>query len=162
MGWLFCEDSKQDLVKRFQAPDFYSEGYKALKHRLVGNQHWSLVEAPDGRKFITLEIISSSGGQWGYKGMDESVGPAYYDCPVSFLNEADEPRNEFASQWREKVMAKKARPAYASGQVWNIYGKEYELTESAGKRKGWLGILSTTGEMFRIPFAHLSKAELVA
>ncbi len=42
---------------------------------------------------------------WGYKGMDESVGPCYYDCPLKYLDMVPQAEGPYAAGWREKVRA---------------------------------------------------------
>lgn len=162
MGWLFGWKTKLDLIKHCEGSTFYTPGYKALKHRLLRNNHWTLLERPDGSITISLEMLSHDGGDWGYKGVSEDMGPYQLDCPISFLQQASDPQSEYAKEWREKVMAahqdKRSRPDYSANQVWALNGKEYRLTERAGGRKGWIGILIETGVRFRIPFVHLSKA----
>jgi hypothetical protein len=96
-----------------------------------GRHLWSLLETPDGRRFINLDLIDKSGDQWGYKDMDESCGPCYYDCPLAFLDEATAPDNDFANDWRGKVRAfhQKASRKYAPNDVVLIYGKLYRVIE---------------------------------
>lgn len=45
--------------------------------RAVGNHHWYLVETPDGRQIVGLDLMESGGpgSGWGYKDMDETMGP---------------------------------------------------------------------------------------
>ena len=35
----------------------FATGYTSLEHRVVGNHVWQLIQDPDGRKFITLDLI---------------------------------------------------------------------------------------------------------
>jgi len=46
--------------------------------------------------------LQKSEGEWGYKGMDESVHPLYYSCPLKYLDMAPEVTNQ---EWRDKVRA---------------------------------------------------------
>lgn len=165
MGWSFGWSSKQDLIGHLESGNFYSDGYKALKHSLIGNKHWTLLERPDGTVTIAIELISCHSNEWGYKGLSEDMGPTDVNCPIGFLKLASEPQSDYAKEWRERGykfrQAKKDRPGYKTGQVWKICGKEYRLTRKAGNRKGWLGIQVQTGDEYRIPFCHLSKACIV-
>ena len=38
-----------------------------------------------GEVFVALYLISNSKGEWGYKDLDDSVGPYYFDCPLSYI-----------------------------------------------------------------------------
>ena len=60
---------------------------------------------------------------WGYKGMSEDMGPCYYDCPLSYLDEADEPSSGLAREWREKVRklaAERASKRPKVGELWAL------------------------------------------
>lgn len=39
---------------------------------------------------------------FGYKDMDESMGPVYYNCPARILDLLTEPVNETAREWRQR------------------------------------------------------------
>lgn len=41
---------------------------------------------------------------FGYKEIDETMGPNKYDCPVGIINMLDETDNEYAKKWREKCL----------------------------------------------------------
>ena len=49
--------------------------------------------------------LERSGGQWGYKPLDESMHPYYYSCPLSYLDLAPEQ----SAEWRAGVRAYHAR-----------------------------------------------------
>jgi len=66
-------------------------------------------ETGETDRFIYLALIGNDGGYgWGYKEMTEHMGPNYYNCPLSFLNECPPPPPEddkdgMAADWREGV-----------------------------------------------------------
>lgn len=165
MGWLFGWDSKKELIEHLERESAFCEGYTALKHSTVGNNHWSLVKKSDGKIMIFLELMSGSNNEWGYKSLSEDCGPVAVNCPISFIKAASETDSKYANEWRAKVLkehaAKKNRPNYLRGQIWKVFEKEYELMYEAGKRKGWVGKLVASGEQFRIPSIHLSKGKLI-
>lgn len=43
---------------------------------------------------------------FGYKIMDESMGPYYYDCPINILNLLSDTDDEYAIKWRENCRRK--------------------------------------------------------
>ena len=45
-------------------------------------------------------------GDWGYKPMDEDMGPYYYDCPLRLLDKCSPARTTEARAWRRKVREK--------------------------------------------------------
>lgn len=102
MGWIVSNWTRQELIQELTSRERFS-GAKIIKSRMIGNRHWHVVELADGKRFIGLDIISKHGSEYGYKSMDESMGPHYYDCPLSFLALAGEPTG-IAADWREDVI----------------------------------------------------------
>lgn len=83
-----------------------------LAHRVIGNRLWYLAAHRSdslselaGAKWIGLSLINCRNGEAAVKSMDETCGPCYYDCPLSFLDQADAPYGQFAGPWRAKVRA---------------------------------------------------------
>jgi hypothetical protein len=81
-----------------------------LAHCLRGNVLWTANEVHvDGKladRWIGCYVLVRRGRTWGYKPMDESMGPHYFTCPVSYLDLAQpEPTDSTAVEWRAKVRA---------------------------------------------------------
>ena len=83
-------------------------------------------EYPDGRiiglVILTARYPSDPYYNFGYKEMDETMGPAEDRMPERILNKLDDPPDgEYAAQWRERVRAyhaeRKARPKTKRGDV---------------------------------------------
>ena len=136
MGWLYgCYDRKSqiaDLVKGWEneTPNGTVKTY-VLKHCYRGNAFsgvlWVVFERTipnqSTERFIACFKLEYRGGLWGYKDMDESMGPHYYSCPLSYLDMTD-PANggdfinpcwdgkqceEWSKNWREHVREHHAR-----------------------------------------------------
>lgn len=111
MGWLYRKCSKQDLINDLLADDFGPEWErKVLAHAVRGNVLWTVNQISNRNTggsdtFIGCDLLQKDGEWWGYKGMDESMGPCYYTCPLKYLSLAPE-RNP---QWRQKVREHHAR-----------------------------------------------------
>jgi len=107
MGWLFYGKSKAELVADLIRSETTEAGSrKVLAHCVRGNVLWSVVEctrAQDNcvKRYIGCDLLQKSGGEWGYKGMDESVHPFYYSCPLKYLDMVPDGNRE----WRDKVRA---------------------------------------------------------
>lgn len=75
---------------------------------------------------------------FGYKDMDETMGPYSYDCPKAILEKLTPTTNEYALKWREKCKEKLAKNEEAKrlkvGDKILIGGETYHLLE---RRKGW-------------------------
>jgi len=56
-------------------------------------------------QFIGCYVLRQDNeGNWGYKGMDESVGPCFYSVPVKWLNKYPcNIQTEYSREWREEV-----------------------------------------------------------
>ena len=102
MGWLFNWDTRKELIADL-TKDYKT--FKTLRHCTRGNVLWALHrEAGAGKRFITAYLMQKDrSAGWGYKPMDESMGPFYYTCPLSYIKDASPPVNENAANWREQV-----------------------------------------------------------
>ena len=172
MGWLFSNDvgtNKAALVRRFRMSAYWRGYGDLLADRVVGNHYWAAVKRLHGERagevFIFLALMQSGGRSsgWGYKSMDETVGPSYYDCPLALLNMAtDPPYGPYAAEWRQKVRdyhAKRAaRPKPVAGLVVEYGGDAYCLTEPAGPRRGWNVTRCRDGLLMRMKAHQLSTA----
>ena len=77
-----------------------------------GRRLWMCIQHPKsngGKSFIQLCLLDSHDGCWGYKDIDESMGPCYYDCPAKVIEAADEATTEYAKEWRRGVTIHNAR-----------------------------------------------------
>ncbi|HBP5283218.1 MULTISPECIES: hypothetical protein [Pseudomonas] len=119
MGWLFSSRTRSELIQDLIRPeDTARASVRVLVHALRGNVLWSVTEVtaktegvhPDlapgeSVRYIRCDLLQRSGGEWGYKAMDESMAPYYYSCPLRYLDMA----RELSPGWREKVRAHHAR-----------------------------------------------------
>jgi len=116
MGWFFTRGAtRRDVIDELLREGTSDAGTfcRALRHCLRGNVMYVLHESGprEGvRRWVGVYLLDREKDYgWGYKPMDESVGPLYYNCPVSYLDEADEPVNETAARWRAEVRRLAAR-----------------------------------------------------
>ncbi|HCF7142679.1 hypothetical protein ACEPUZ_13630 [Pseudomonas aeruginosa] len=119
MGWLFSSRTRAELIQDLIRPEDTARAYvRVLVHTLRGNVLWSVTEVtakaegvhPDlapgeSMRYIRCDLLQRSGGEWGYKAMDESMAPYYYSCPLRYLDMA----KELSPGWREKVRVYHAR-----------------------------------------------------
>lgn len=132
MGWTFIRGATKSRVvgERLEATDYvvsldmvrwsqYAAGTRiqsqVIAYRVVGDNLWSVrectVTAVDGKvikdreRVLLLDLMEPSSTGWGYKGMDEAMGPYETNCPVEFLDLAPMPAGPYAASWREKVRA---------------------------------------------------------
>ena len=167
MGWLYSYNirSKKEMVAYLRRPERFGQDHELLRATTIGNNHWYLCRNKQtGQVYIGLDKMA--GGikdGWGYKDMDESVGPCEVDCPLSYLAQASQATG-YAIEWRFNVQdfhaKKSARPDPQAGQV-VIYGQtRYKLVRPAGPRRGWNVQRVSDGLYFRMPSKQLAKAHL--
>lgn len=103
MGWLFGWSTKEALVEHLVRQD--GGNCAVIDHSLRGNNLWMLCQRKDsGFKFIVLCKIAcdrTSEALWGYKDIDESMGPCERDCPEKFLSQSDD-TSGYSVEWRAK------------------------------------------------------------
>jgi hypothetical protein len=162
MGWLFFKPSKEALVEHLLDPNQYSNA-KIVDHSLRGNHLWAQFETHEGKRLIGLFLLGKSNGRWGYKDMDETMHPYYYDCPLRLIDTATEPLNENAAKWREAVREywkkKASKPRPIMGMRINYGGVSYILNEKAqGNRRGWMVTRVADGQLFRMKAHQVSAA----
>ncbi|MDR0578706.1 MAG: hypothetical protein LBI87_14540 [Candidatus Accumulibacter sp.] len=122
MGWYFTRQSRSEMIAELIAPQETGHARaQTIAHALRGNVLWSVVEvtdkvtdknrdlAPGPQRFIRCDLLQGSGGEWGYKPLDESMHPFYYSCPLRYLDLAPEQSHA----WREGVRAYHAQRAGA-------------------------------------------------
>lgn len=109
MSWTFTPSyNKQDTIAD-NTRDWTNEHGK-YRHCLAkttrGNVLWSVWEyetdsTPERVIFCGLLRNGGKHDGWGYKGMDEQMGPFYYTCPLKYLAMAP----VACQDWRDKVHA---------------------------------------------------------
>lgn len=146
MGWLFIPSitTRKALLEHLRRPERYDPNQELLRSSPQGNNHWYLCrDKRDGRVWIGLDLMKGGGQNygWGYKDIDETMGPVEVNCPLSFLDEASHVTEGYAVEWRERVRAyhakRKERPRPAPGNVVKYGDHEYRLLKPAGPRRGW-------------------------
>jgi hypothetical protein len=113
MGWLYLHEcdtkaSIRDHILRDCTSDDERSTRRVLAHRTVGNHLWLAYEAiPKAEKepirCVILFLLAQNEGNWGYKDMDETMHPYYYDCPKAIIEAAGPTTHEEAIKWRAKV-----------------------------------------------------------
>jgi hypothetical protein len=122
MGWDFTKgQTREGLIRELVMP--WGNGTRqcvCLVYCWKGNRTqegrlWSVRELQQKdetgtvvktERMIAVDLCEFQPGYgWGYKGMDESVGPCYYDCPLAYLDMVPQAEGPYAQAWREKVRA---------------------------------------------------------
>lgn len=109
MGWTYWQGEKRPT------DDVLREPYELAGHMIVASGIkggvWYAALQPKGEQFVTALIVlfERGGSRFGYKPMDESMGPYESACPADVFRRlspvADIPHAHFAAQWRDRVRA---------------------------------------------------------
>lgn len=84
--------------------------FKVLKSAMVGSTYYGAVriEKPGQEPKVTAAVFLTCGRTkhdhtiWGYKDMDETVGPCESKCPASILALLTPTDSKWANEWRER------------------------------------------------------------
>lgn len=169
MGWLFSSNwgSRAEMIRHLTRPERFGEKFKLLRSCPVGNNHWYLVnKVATDRNFIGLDLMKGGTKEypgWGYKDLDESVGPSEVNCPLSLLRDAGLPEEVGDTiEWRARVRKyhadRKARPAPQAGMLVTLGPTQYRLVEPYLPRQGWVVSRLSDGAQMRMSSAQLGRA----
>ncbi|WDI39875.1 hypothetical protein [Bremerella sp. P1] len=68
-------------------------------------------EAQPSERWIQCDLLRCDRGDWGYKDMEESMGPFYFSCPLGYLELVPIDRYGGNAEWREQVVEHHRRRA---------------------------------------------------
>ena len=133
MGWYFTHDATRGDIITDLTKEQVTEGrvFRTLRKCFRGNTMYALHESGkpgETRKWLSVYLRqrgTSDYPGWGYKPIDETMGPCECDCPVSYLDEADEPMGDNAKEWRlacRERAAGRAAKKPKKGEVWSLVG----------------------------------------
>jgi hypothetical protein len=114
MGWLFTPKSRDELIRDLIKPQDTPHAVgDTIAHALCGKELWSVrritakqagvigLAAGQSHCYIHCDLLEPSSDGWGYKSLEESMSPYYYNCPLQFLDMAPVQ----CPEWRERVRA---------------------------------------------------------
>ncbi|RCS47665.1 hypothetical protein DTL42_14190 [Bremerella cremea] len=68
-------------------------------------------EAQPSERWIQCDLLRCDRGEWGYKDIEESMGPYYFSCPLGYLELVPFDRYGGNAEWREQVIEHHRRRA---------------------------------------------------
>jgi hypothetical protein len=177
MGWLISYDlTKQQQVAELVAGWSNEKGgCRFLAHSVRGNVLFAVgqnfvrdePEKFEDRWIMVCLLRKDRGMGWGYKDMDESMGPVEVGCPLSYLDMAPCP-NEWGQKWRERVRAyhakrKAQKPIQPGDKIrfkpgLRVLGEEVDDAEYIVTRKNGRGYIVQMGFMpVKIMRKHIAE-----
>ena len=146
MGWLYMKSldghatPKAYLDNQFTFNNESGAQYEVLKSALKNlRTYYAAVEARDKEGALSVFAVvclvrynprDKEGYIFGYKDMDESMGPAEDECPASILDLLTPPSSEYAKQWRARCYEKLARPKIKVGDTL-VFNAPMRFTDGA-------------------------------
>jgi hypothetical protein len=119
MGWLYQRDPVENPLGYLMAKYNYdcdTHTLQTLDGARAGNTVYLAVKSTDkttGRSFVFAAVILISNTKkngFGYKDMDEAMGPCECDCPQRIMrllsSLADLPNPSYTADWRARVAAR--------------------------------------------------------
>lgn len=114
MGWLITTGaSRADVIRdRVTDEETDTQRRQCLASAVRGNVLWTVWEITrkdngETVRYIGCDLLGTDGEKnWGYKDMEESMGPYQVNCPLKFLSLVPQVTNE---GWREQVRRHHAR-----------------------------------------------------
>ena len=113
MGWLFTPLGKTELIHQLtRSSETPETSAQVIAFRMGKEALWSVVQvtarqegaieglhADESVRFIRCDLLDCVDGKWGYKPLEESMHPYYFDCPLEFLDMAP----VSCQAWRDEV-----------------------------------------------------------
>ena len=126
MGWTTLHRDKGTSDREFferEFPTMLGTNGKIVKCATVRNVFYAAVRNHDdapylpGQTWALVVLIQRTRGDYnfGYKEMDETVGPNANDCPAAILDLLSPTDNEWALEWRASCRAKADKPKVTAG-----------------------------------------------
>lgn len=114
MGWTYSNKPKSESIAEFFRKRFHTDNdevsYKMLDCSVV-HRHEAYIAYEKIDKITNERIVfgvvsllgydTKSYYNFGYKDMDESMGPDYHNCPEKILNLLTPTTNENSLEWRK-------------------------------------------------------------
>lgn len=172
MGYSFGWNSKKELIEYLTRPWGEEERNTTIAHSCAGSVLWSVIERVNTSKqtierFIACTLLEGARDNWGYKGLDESMGPYYYSCPLSYLDlvpvvACEEWRQKVREYWQGKADArKKSATLKVNDRIrlpdnWTV--RDFTLRE---KVKNTWTAYGPDGRVYRLPLKAIQKATII-
>lgn len=190
MGWTCFYDNVGLSVDDMMRREWNTTGDNGAVFTIVdsatrGSEWYAILEckrpndAPVYDGLVCLIKRSKRTGEFCYKDMGERCGPNAANAPKRLIDRLDtlapiDPNDDsmgakWAREWRTRcranASAKNDKVKLSKGMLVKFHParESYELTESAGPRRGWyVRMVSGSGMLYRASAKQLSKAIIVS
>jgi hypothetical protein len=177
MGWMFGWHTRKELAEHLIS----GNGIVTLRHCFKGNNLWCVHETATTKagyggnvRWIGLYLIKGNNNSqygWGYKDIDESMGPNYHNCPLAYIElvEAHEKANGYgpqgyAAEWRKQVREywEKSKRKLVPGTKIRLYGIEYTVLGRPYKDGSYSVQIGNGYDHLKLPRRMVKDVEVLA
>ena len=151
-GWSSLKSLKDYLLQITKNPTSH---LNIIDHKSTnyGRRLWVAYEYKNkSLSFIALYLIGKHSSDYGYKDMDETMGPSYYDCPLSLINKTTGDSSRYSQDWRDQVKAYhqniKNNSVLKDGDVVDVYGEKFKIIEK--RKRSYRAERVKDGKRFRV------------
>ena len=170
MGWLYGWGTRKELVDHL----INGNGVKTIKHTSCGTNLWAVHEGVkpgtgETVRWACLYLINGpafgkGNGDpyaWGYKDVDESMGPFRINFPASWLDLLTPTTHKHALDWRAAVKARGEKIAKMRlGTFWQMSDERVFKIEKRLSPQSFI-VVSADGILWRTTLEVLLKCEQV-
>jgi hypothetical protein len=175
MGWLYMTNLKGHKTPKAYLDDQFTfagehADLRVLRSALVHmKRYYVAVERTDenGKRhvfavvcLVNYNLRAKEGFIFGYKDMDESMGPCETDCPAAILDLLTETNSEWAKQWRERCRKRLQKKTPVAGETIVLAAplrftdgavlSRFRIVEHQGRRRKKRLFLSECGGFYRL------------
>lgn len=108
MGWTYLHRRKGERTEDILAQELRPYTLRAI--RTIGGTSYCAIQDPaDGHTFGAVVLTASAPSEhcnWGFKIVEESMGPFEDNCPAVILNLLSPTDSQYAMDWRVRCRAK--------------------------------------------------------
>ena len=162
MGWDYFHKAPGVTVKQVIERDYPSN--EVVQFAMVGSVGYGALRRKDTPDAPTIGIVVLTARaprdhfNFGYKLMDETMGPNESHCPAKVLDALSPTDSEYATAWRERCRTNLAKPIPKNGDLILFaspvrYGNGDEVTWAYYHHEGrskWLTVPNQRGR-YRVP-----------
>ncbi len=137
-----------------------------------------IVRASGERSVVALVCLTTRRGGFGYKDMDETMGPNECSCPARILDLLTETDSEYAIEWRKRCRdagkaksdARQAMPKPGDRIVFNaplnyrsFEDADFTVVPTPPRNRGLIGVRTKypAAGLFRLPIHRLTEATVI-
>ena len=129
MGWDYFKPTPGKSTAEILAGEFSSIQFKATAQ--IGRTFYAAAERRDepGEVFGLVILTNRQGASFGYKVMDEGMGPCESEAPAAILDLLSPTKSEYAINWRARCRANIARKSvgYVKAQQFELLAEPFQL-----------------------------------